>query len=199
MDKIKVTVWNEYRHEKENDTVKAVYPNGMHKTIADSLSANDDFVIRTATLDEPQHGLSDDVIADTDVLLWWGHLAHHEVSDEIVAKLKKRVLEGMGFIPLHSAHVSKLFTLLMGTTCFLKWRDEGEKERLWNIEPSHPIAEGIGEFIELPKTEMYGERFDIPNPDKVIFISWFAGGEVFRSGCTWQRGPRQDILLQAWP
>jgi len=164
-----------------------VYPNGLHAAIAAFLRAQG-FDTRTATLDEPQHGLSDDVLAQTEVLIWWGHMAHQDVQDEIVNKVYQRVLEGMGLVVLHSAHFSKIFKKLMGTSCNLKWREAGEKERLWVVEPGHPIAEGLGEYFEIPHAEMYGERFDIPAPDTLVFISWFQGGEVFRSGCCYQRG-----------
>lgn len=187
-DSIRVTVWNEYRHEKRHPEVAAIYPDGLHNTIATHLRA-EGFTVRTATLDEPEHGLTEAVLAETDVLIWWGHMAHDEVSDEIVARAKRRILEGgMGLIALHSAHFSKIFQTLMGSTCNLKWREIGEKERLWVIEPGHPIAQGLGEYIELPHTEMYGERFDIPAPDTLVFISWFQGGDVFRSGCCYHRG-----------
>jgi trehalose utilization protein len=186
--KIRVTVWNEARHEKTKEAVKKIYPNGMHNVIAKFLGANADMEVRTATLDEPEHGLTEEVLNSTDVLIWWGHIAHQEVQDEIVRRAQKRVQEGMGLIALHSAHYSKLFKALMGTTCSLKWREVGEKERVWNLRPDHPITEGLGEYFEIPNVEMYGERFDIPQPDELIFISWFQGGEVFRSGCTFQRG-----------
>lgn len=186
--KIRVTVWNEFRHEKKNETVKRIYPMGMHEVIAAALNSQPDILARTATMDEPEHGLTEAVLEETDVLTWWGHVAHHNVSDEIVKRVQKRVLEGMGLIVLHSGHFSKIFKAMMGTNCSLKWREAGERERLWVVEPSHPIAEGLGEYFELPHTEMYGERFDIPTPDKVVFISWFEGGEVFRSGCCWERG-----------
>ena len=185
---IKVTVWNEFRHEKTSEKVQAVYPDGIHAAIAKALTAQGGFDVNTATLDEPEHGLGENVVNETDVLIWWGHKAHAEVSQEIVDRVQKRILEGMGLICLHSAHFSKIFKRMMGTNCSLKWREAGEKERIWNIEPGHPITDGIGEYIELPQTEMYGERFDVPTPDKLIFVSWFQGGEVFRSGCCWQRG-----------
>lgn len=185
---IRVTVWNEFRHEAMPGKPKEVYPNGMHTAIADYLKEKPGLEVRTATLDEPEHGLTDEVLANTDVLTWWGHMAHHEVKDEIVDKVKQRVWDGMGLIVLHSAHFSKIFQKLMGTGCNLKWREMGEKERLWVIDPSHPIAEGLPEYIEIPHTEMYGERFDIPQPDELVFVSWFEGGEVFRSGCCWHRG-----------
>lgn len=188
MRNINVTVWNEYRHEKDNETVAKIYPNGIHHTIADFLSENEDMVVNTAVLDEPEHGLTEDVLNSTDVLIWWGHRAHSEVEDEIVERVQERVLEGMGLIVLHSGHFSKIFKKLMGTTCNLKWRVIDEKERLWIVEPGHPIADGLGEYFEIPKTEMYGERFDIPAPDELVFISWFEGGEVFRSGCCYYRG-----------
>ena len=187
-DPINVTVWNEFVHERKNEAVRTLYPDGMHAVIAASLSAQPDIEARTATLDEPEHGLTDEVLAATDVLTWWGHVAHGRVEDAVVARVHKRVLEGMGLIVLHSGHFSKIFRALLGTNCSLKWREAAERERLWNIEPGHPITEGLGEYIELPHTEMYGERFDIPTPDKLIFVSWFQGGEVFRSGCCWERG-----------
>ena len=188
---LRVTIWNEFRHEKKNPTVQKIYPDGIHQTIAEGLRASnaaDAITVRTATLDEPGHGLSDEILANTDVLLWWGHAHHKEVSDETVDLVHKHVLEGMGLIVLHSGHFSKIFRRVLGTNCSLKWREAAEKERLWVIEPSHPICEGLGEYIELPNAEMYGERFDIPTPEELLFISWFEGGEVFRSGCTRRRG-----------
>ena len=185
---VRVTVWNEYIHEKEDEDVKKLYPDGMHQVIATILNSQADITAQTATLEEPEHGLTESVLAETDVLTWWGHLAHEDVEDAVVDRVQRRVLEGMGLICLHSAHYSKIFRRLLGTNCSLKWREIGEKERLWNLEPGHPITEGIGEYFEIPVSEMYGERFDIPNPDKLIFVSWFEGGEVFRSGCCWERG-----------
>ena len=186
--KIKVTVWNEFRHEKSEEGIKKVYPEGMHTVIAAHLNKQTGIIAETAVLDQPEHGLTQKVLDDTDVLTWWGHMAHTEVSDEIVTRVQKRVLEGMGLIVLHSGHHSKIFKRLMGTTCNLRWRDVGEKERLWNLEPGHPVTEGIGDYFKLPHEEMYGERFDIPTPDKLVFVSWFKGGEVFRSGCCYERG-----------
>ncbi|MCM3665807.1 ThuA domain-containing protein [Mesobacillus subterraneus] len=184
---MKVTVWNEFRHEQHNEKVKEIYPDGIHGTIQQFLQ-DAGIEVKTATLDEPEHGLTEEVLENTDVLVWWGHLAHDEVSDEVVHKVKKRVHDGMGLVALHSAHYSKIFRELMGTDCGLKWREADDKELLWVVEPNHPIAEGISEVIELENEEMYGERFEIPQPEELIFISWFSGGEVFRSGCTYKRG-----------
>ncbi|MFD1773519.1 ThuA domain-containing protein [Paenibacillus rhizophilus] len=189
MNTLKVTVWNEYRHEKVNPQVAGIYPEGIHNAIAGYLKTAPGLEVATATLDEPEHGLTDDVLDNTDVLIWWGHMAHDEVRDDIADKVRDRVLKGMGLIVLHSGHGSKVFERLLGTkTGALKWRDDGEKERLWVIEHGHPIADGLGEYIEIPKEEMYGERFEIPAPDELVFISWFEGGEVFRSGCCYRRG-----------
>ena len=184
---INVTIWNEFRHEKKDADVIKIYPDGIHECIAAFLRKEKGLKVRTASLDEKEHGLTDKVLENTDVLLWWGHMSHHEVSDEIAEKVKNRVLRGMGFIPLHSAHLSKPFLKLMGTSGTLKWRHD-DCERLWVVSPGHPIVEGIGDYIELEIEEMYGEWFDIPTPDELIFISWFSGGEVFRSGCCWNRG-----------
>ncbi|HQY87545.1 MAG TPA: ThuA domain-containing protein [Tepidisphaeraceae bacterium] len=186
---LRVTVWHEFRHEKKNATVAKIYPKGMHEAIAQHLRKSTDLVIKTATLDEPEHGLTDEVLKNTDVLTWWGHMAHGDVKDEIAAKVAKRVYEGMGLVVLHSGHLSKPFVKLMGTTGFLKWREAGEKERIWVVSPGHPITRGLSsDCIVIDHEEMYGEHFDIPDPDELIFISWFEGGEVFRSGCVWKRG-----------
>lgn len=184
---IRVTVWNEGRHEKISAEVRAVYPDGIHTVIAKAL-AEKGLDVRTATLDDPEHGLTEQVLANTDVLIWWGHMAHGEVSDEIVDRVYTRVLAGMGLIVLHSGHFSKIFRKLMGTSCNLKWREMGERERIWTVSPGHPIAAGLGDYIQVEHEEMYGEHFDIPAPDELVFVSWFAGGEVFRSGCCFYRG-----------
>ena len=185
---VNVTIWNEFRHEKRSEKVRALYPDGMHQTIAEGLREAGEFYIRFATLDEAEHGLCAEVLDATEVLIWWGHTAHHEVQDEIVERVYKRVLDGMGLIVLHSALMSKIFLKLMGTTCDIKWREANDKERLWVVQPAHPIARGVGEFIEIEAEEMYGEFFEVPAPEQLIFVSWFSGGEVFRSGMTWTRG-----------
>ena len=196
MKKIKVTVWNEYLHEVEEQEIRNVYPKGIHGAIAEFLGEESDFEIRTATLIEPEHGLTDEVLNNTDVLIWWGHQAHHKVQDEIVEKVHNRVLCGMGLIALHSSHFSKIFIKLMGTSCSLKWREIGESERLWVIEPTHPIADGIEDYIDIEHEEMYGERFDIPVPDALVFGGWFKGGELFRSGCCFNRGYGKVFYFQ---
>ena len=185
---INVTVWNEYKHERESELVAKIYPDGIHMAIKKMLGRNEEFNIRTATLDMPEHGLTDDVLDTTDVLIWWGHMAHNQVSEEVAEKVKQHVLDGMGLIVLHSGHLSKPFVKLMGTCCRLKWRENDETERIWVVEPAHPIASGLPEYIEIPQEETYGERFEIPTPGELVFISWFSGGEVFRSGCCYKRG-----------
>ena len=185
---IRVTVWNEFRHERHMTEVANIYPEGIHATIAAALRKEEQIEVRTATLDEPEHGLTEDVLQSTDVLIWWGHAAHGEVADVIVNRVQQRVLGGMGLIVLHSGHLSKIFTRLMGTSCELQWREENDHERLWVVAPGHPIVEGIEHYIELEHEEMYGEYFDIPQPDTLILVSWFSGGEIFRSGCCYTRG-----------
>lgn len=193
---IRVTVWNEYRHERTEQAIACVYPQGIHNAIADFLGQDTDLTVRTATLDEPEHGLSETVLEQTDVLIWWGHIAHEKVRDDIVDKVCNRVLRGMGLIVLHSGHHSKVFRRLMGTTCNLRCRDIGEKERLWAVEAGHPIAHGVGDYIELPQEEMYGERFDVPATEALVFLGWFKGGEVFRSGCCYSRGNGKVFYFQ---
>ncbi len=185
---IRVTVWHEFRHEKTNAKVKAIYPDGMHNAIATGLRAAGGMTVRTATLDEPEHGLSAEVLDNTDVLTWWGHMTHHEVRDDIVERVRQRVWAGMGLVVLHSAHFSKIFKALMGTSCDLKWREADDREIIWFTAPGHPIVQGLSDHIIIPREEMYGEHFDIPEPDETVLISSFSGGEVFRSGVTYRRG-----------
>ncbi len=196
-DTVRVTGWNEFLHEKDNEVVKKIYPDGIHKVIADHLARQSGLEVRTATLEEPEHGLTEEVLARTDVLTWWGHKGHGQVKDEVVERVHQRVLAGMGLIAFHSSHFSKIFKRLMGTHCSVKYRAVGEKERVWVVSPGHPIAEGLGEYFEIPCAEMYGEFFDIPEPDELVFISWFEGGEVFRSGCCFRRGNGRIFYFRA--
>lgn len=193
---INVTVWNEFKHEKESDVVKKVYPDGIHTAIADFLKTDEEINVRTATLDMPDCGLTDDVIDSTDVMLWWGHMAHEKVPDEIARKVADAVLKGMGLICLHSAHFSKPFKLLMGTSCSLGWREEGDFERVWVTAPGHPIVKGIGKYFELEHEETYTEFFDVPQPDELVLNGWFEGGETFRSGCCYNRGLGKVFYFQ---
>ncbi len=195
--KIRVTIWNEGRHEKRSAEVAALYPKGIHGALADHLNKTGGFEVRTGALDDPHHGLQDEVVSATDVMLWWGHLHHAEVADEIVERVHRRVLVGMGLIVLHSGHFSKIFKRLMGTSCDLKWRvGQDEREILWVTRPGHPIVAGIDDHFILEHEEMYGEFFDIPEPECTFLISSFSGGEVFRSGCTWTRGAGKVVYFR---
>ena len=184
---IKVTVWNEYLEELQYEHVAKVYPNGIHECIREFLEKDPEIQVRCVTLRMEDQGLSDEILNDTDVLIWWGHQAHEEVTEENAERVKQHILNGMGFIPLHSAHYCKVMRKILGTSMCVRWK-HGEKEKLICVNPSHPIAEGIKEPIILEPEEMYGEYFDIPKPDDLIFIGWFSNEEVFRSGCTFLRG-----------
>jgi trehalose utilization protein len=202
---IRVTVWNEFIHEREDAAVADIYPGGMHLEIARALAehAGGRLAIRTATLDEPGHGLPPEVLAATDVLVWWGHRAHDAIEDELVDRLQARVLGGMGLVALHAAIESKLARRLLGTSCTFRWREEDDRELVWVVDPAHPIAQGLPPVIEISHQEMYGEPFDIPAPDELVFISAFSGGEVFRSGCCFRRGRGRIFLFspghETWP
>lgn len=185
---IRTVVWGENVHEQKNAEVRRIYPEGMHGAIAAALGKDKGIEATTATLQEPEHGLPEKRLAETDVLVWWGHAAHGEVADAVVDRVQRHVWEGMGMIVLHSGHFSKIFKRLMGTPCSLKWREAGEHERIWVINRNHPIAAGLGEYVEVPATEMYGEPFLVPEPMETVFITWYQGGEVFRSGLTYRRG-----------
>jgi trehalose utilization protein len=186
---IRVTVWGEGL-ERGNPEVTRIYPDGIHEVVASALrmELGDSARVHTATLDAPEHGLASEVLSETDVLAWWGHRAHEDVDDAVTERVVEEVLDGMGLVALHSSSLSKPFRRLMGTRCSLRWRNVGEREIVWTVAPAHAIAEGLPPAIVIPEDEMYSEFFDIPPPDELVFISSFAGGEVFRSGCCWTRG-----------
>lgn len=192
---IRVTIFNEGIHEKEKETVRSIYPNGIHTALKDALS-DDNISVRTVTLDDHNCGITEEVLSNTDVLIWWGHIAHHLVPDEVAVLVQKAVHGGMGAIFLHSAHHSKPFKLLMGTPCNLTWREDGDRELVWVCNPAHPIAQGIDRFIHLEHVETYGEPFSIPEPEELVFIGNYDGGEVFRSGCCWRRGNGRIFYFQ---
>ncbi|WP_203568616.1 ThuA domain-containing protein [Aestuariimicrobium ganziense] len=187
---IRVTVFGENYHEQHDESVQKLYPNGLHGAIAEGLNEllGEGVEVRTVVMDEPEHGLTEEVLANTDVLTWWGHWIHQHVDDAVVDRVHQAVLDGMGLIVLHSGHHSKIFRKLMGTTCNLRWRGGENRELIWTVNPTHPIAQGVPSPMILPSHEMYGEFFDIPTPDDLIFVSSFDGGEVFRGGCTFRRG-----------
>ena len=191
---IRVTVWNEFFHEKNDENVRGIYPDGIHNTIKNFLK--DDFEVRTATLDDEECGLTKEVLDNTDVLLWWGHMKHGDVPDEVVDRVYEAVISGMGLIVLHSGHHSKIFRKLMGTPCNLSWREDGDMERIWVVNPAHPIAKGLDPYFEIKHEEMYGEPFRIPEPQETVFLGWYEGGEVFRSGVTYQRGNGKIFYFQ---
>ena len=193
---IRVLVWNEFFHEKTEEAVKAIYPDGLHKTIAEFLSTDEEIEVKTATLDDENCGISKEILDETDVLIWWGHMRHKLVPDEVATLVKEAVLDGMGAIFLHSAHHSKPFKALLGTSCNLTWRESGDSEVLWVIEPSHPITRDIDRFFVLEHEETYGEPFTIPTPDKLLLIGNFSGGEVFRSGCIYERSNGKIFYFQ---
>lgn len=193
---IRVTIWNEFLHEQTEEHVRGIYPEGIHGRLAQGLDGRGPFEIRCATLHDPEQGLAAAVLDETDVLVWWGHRAHAQVGDEAVLRVRDRVWAGMGLVALHSAHFSKIFIRLLGTPCTLRHRVAAEREMLWVVDPHHPIARGVPDRIVIEQEEMYGEPFAIPSPDEIIFLASFAGGEVFRAGCTWRRGAGRIFYFQ---
>lgn len=183
---IKVTIFNEFCHEKTDENVKKIYPDGIHIALKNGIE-NEEIAVKTVMLDDENCGITEDLLENTDVMLWWGHMRHDDVPDSVALAVKEAVLKGMGIIFLHSAHHSKPFKLLMGTSCNLTWREDGDRELVWVCNPAHPIAEGIGRFIRLDGEETYGEPFGVPEPDELVFIGNFEGGEVMRAGCCWRK------------
>ncbi|MDA1191131.1 MAG: ThuA domain-containing protein [Candidatus Poribacteria bacterium] len=167
----------------------SVYPDGIDGAVADALKEIG-VEVKTAKMDDPEHGLSEEVLAETDVLFWWSHIRNGDLSEDVNARVVKHVLaRGMGFVPIHSALFAKPFQTILGCTGNIGgWDHNQAPENVYVIDQNHPIAEGLGAKFVLPETEMYVEPFDVPPPDELIFISSFSRGEVFRSGMTWYRG-----------
>lgn len=192
----RIAIYNEFVHEREEDEIKKIYPDGIHMAIKSFLEENEDYEIITTTLDDHEKVLTPEFLQTVDVLLWWGHMAHDKVSDKVASDVRDAVHSGMGFVVLHSGHHSKPFKLLMGTPCNLSWRMDDDSEYVWVVDPSHPIARGLGRYIKLEGEEVYSEPFSIPEPDKLVFIGTYDGGEVFRSGCCYQRGNGRIFYFQ---
>jgi len=196
-NKIRVTIWNEFRHEKhEGSLAQKYYPNGIHAQIKSFLDECDDLEVRLACLDDPDQGIPDEVLDNTDVLMWWGHCYHDAVRDDRVEYIRNRVYKGgMGFVACHSAHESKPFKAIVGTSGALSWGDD-YPEIMWNLKPSHPIAEGIPDHFDLELEELYAEPFYIPDPDDLIFAGWYPTGHIFRAGATYTRGMGRVFYFQ---
>ncbi len=196
MKKLNVVIWNEYRHEKTDEEVRALYPNGLHAVIKEFLDVNEDMEVSLAALDDPDQGLPDERLETIDVLVWWGHLAHSEVDDALVKKIQKRVYLGkMGFIALHSGHHSKPFKAIVGTNGNLSW-GRNQKEIMWTLMPSHEIAAGIPDHFLLESEELYSEPFGIPQPDALVFGAWFEDGHIMRAGACFHRGAGKVFYFQ---
>ncbi len=196
MEKLRVTVWNEFYHEKQDAAVRALYPDGLHGAIGKFLSRDENLEITYATLDDPDQGLPDEVLSNTDVLIWWGHMKHHLVDDALVARIQKRIYLGqMGLVALHSAHHSKVFRAVVGTSGNLSW-GRNQKEIVWNLNPTHPIAAGISSHFCLDDEELYAEPFYIAEPDEVVFTSWFEDGFILRSGVVFRRSAGKIFYFQ---
>ncbi len=193
---IHVTVWNEFRHERQSEEIRAIYPEGIHGQIARFLKNDPELEITLAALDDPEQGLPEEVLNRTDVLIWWGHMAHGEVSDALVERIRRRVYLGrMGLLVLHSGHHSKVFRSVVGTTGNLGW-GRNQKEIVWNVNPSHPITQGVPDHFCLPCEELYCEPFYIGQPDELVFTSWFEDGYILRSGCVFLRGAGKIFYFQ---
>ena len=192
---IRVTIYNEYIHEREYEDIHRIYPDGIHGCIKAFLEKEADMTVNIATFDMEEHGLTEEVLKNTDVLIWWSHARQEEISDRVVERVCRHIRCGMGFIGLHSAHYSKVMRQILGTSMTLSWKHDVH-EKLWCIDPTHPIAEGVPACIDIPCEEMYAEPFGIPKPDDVIFAGWFDKGYVFRSGVTFTRENGKLFYLQ---
>jgi len=196
MNKINVVIWNEFRHEKTKEKARALYPNGLHATIKGYLDKNEDMEITLAALDDPDQGLSDERLQNTDVLVWWGHMAHDEVDSVLVKKIRDRVWEGkMGFIALHSAHMARPFCAIVGTEGVLSC-GRNQKEIMWTLMPSHEISAGIPDHFLIEEEELYAEPFHIPEPDELVFGAWFEDGHILRAGAGFRRGAGKIFYFQ---
>jgi len=182
--KVKALVWSEFTEPKD------VYPKGIHGDIAEYLNASGNVEAKVVQLSDPDQGVSQAMLDWADVLLWWGHQKHRDVTDETVQRIVKSVKEGgMGYFAMHSAHYSRGLIAILGTPCGLGSVGDGGAESISVVMPDHPIAKGVSDFV-VPRTEYFGEPFGVPEPEAVVFKSTFEKGDNiwFRSGCCWTVG-----------
>ncbi len=197
---IQVLVWDENPSHAPRD----IYPRSIRGAVADGLCefGRDEVVVRTAHQDEPEQGLSAAALAQTDVLVWWGHMRHSELNDAVIGRVAERVLHrGMGFVALHSAHYSKPFRTILDCTGHLKggWSEADQPEEVRVCAPQHPIAHGVHDFT-LASEEMYGGPFDVPPPAVVVLQSYFpATNRFFPSGIAWSVGAGIDPNFESGP
>jgi trehalose utilization protein len=197
---IRVLVWD----EDATHVSAGVYPENIRGAVADGLIelGGERVRVRTASLADPEQGLSAAALAATDVLIWWGHVRHSEVADDAVGRIVEHVCRrGLGFIALHSAHYSKPFKQILNCTGHLKggWREDEQPEEIRVCAPHHPITHGVHDFA-LAQEEMYGAPFDVPPPAAVVLQSFFpAGGEYFPSGLIWTVGTGVDRTFASGP
>jgi trehalose utilization protein len=190
--KIRVLLWSEQTEPRD------VYPKGISGALADYFNKLPGFEAKTATLNDPEAGLSDAVLSQTDVLIWFGHKKHNAVPDEAVDRVIKHVRErGMGFIGLHSAHYSKpLKKLLNASGSWRSYVNHGKPEQMWIVLPDHPIAKGVNDFT-IPKTELYAEPFQVPPPEAVIVEGTWESGHRSREVMTWTIGKGRMVYIRA--
>ncbi|MCI8623421.1 MAG: trehalose utilization protein ThuA [Provencibacterium sp.] len=187
---IRVTVWNEFYDDPRHPAIQELYPGGVQEYLASVLREEPDMAVTARHFYEDDAcGLSDEVLDSTDVLLVYGHILRDNVPEDRVKKLIERVVkEGMGVIFLHSALWMNLFQRLVGPGAYCGYRELGERERVWVVNRNHPIAAGLPSSFVIPHTEVYSEPAGFPDPDELVFISWYQGGEAARSGMVWRRG-----------
>jgi trehalose utilization protein len=188
---LRVRVWC------EGTAPRAVYPNDVDGAVADHLAKSPGVDVRRARLADPSAGLADEALDATDVLIWWGHLRHDEVPGARAEAVVKRVRAGkLGLIALHSSCASKPFKALMGMSCEPGgWREDGRPEHVKVVAPDHPIARGVVPFT-IPRSDMFAEPFEVPNPEAVVLVSSWDRGESVRSGLTWTIDKGRVVFLR---
>ncbi|MBI1353570.1 MAG: trehalose utilization protein ThuA [Acidobacteria bacterium] len=194
--KVRVLVWSERSEPVE------VYPAGINGEVASIFAADRGVEVSVANMLDPEQGLSEAALAQTDVLVWFGHRSHADVLPEVVDRVVRRVTaDGMGFLPLHSAHYSLPFVRLMEleaaeqgvrlTGRVGSWgavRNKGEPERVQILLPAHPIAKGLTAFT-IEGTEEYANPFVAPPAEeKVLAGAWEGGEQDGSDGLAWTVG-----------
>lgn len=191
----KVLVWS------EGTAPKNVYPNDINAAIAEGLKPLKGWEVQAVSINDPDQGLPDDLLNSASALIWWGHQRHGDVKDELVAKIKTRVTEeGMGFIATHSAHYSKALKAILGTPCgWSYYTDDGAKLDMVVKAPTHPICKGVKDFT-IPHTERYGDPFQCPTPETVLFDGIYTmkddKTEHCLQGFTWTIGKGRVMYFQ---
>jgi len=152
---VKVVVWDE-----QQPAQKQAYSSFLGNSVAEHLGAQPGISVRSVNINDPGQGLAGGVLDDCQVLIWWGHVRHAEISAETGRSIVERIKDGkLSLVALHSAHWSTPFVEAMN-----------ERTRLDVVGKFH--SEG-NERLEITFVSP-AQRYMVPKADARVtpYVSW---------------------------